>query len=124
VFLHSHEKGAGHQGFPLVNEKGSLVGILTRRVLLAPGVDGEMRLEELLRRPAVVVHEDCSLREAADHMVRHDVGRLPVVERGTSKLVGIVTRSDLLRAHRKRMAESQDPAKPTVRVPFLRMGDV
>ena len=72
--------------------------------------------------PPVVVYDDCSLREAADHMVRHDVGRLPVMSRKMpGKLVRMVTRSDLLRAHRKRIDEAQETAEPTVVVPFLSM---
>ena len=42
----------------------------------------------------------------ADHMVREDIGRLPVVSReDPRKVVGMITRSDLLRAHEKRLAE-------------------
>jgi CBS-domain-containing membrane protein len=33
------------------------------------------------------------------------VGRLPVVSRESRRVVGIVTRSDLLRAHRRRLVE-------------------
>jgi CBS domain-containing protein len=40
-------------------------------------------------------------------MVNHDIGRLPVISRiQPGKLVGIITRSDLLRAHRKRIADN------------------
>ena len=49
-----------------------------------------------------------SLRDAADHMVREDVGRLPVAERDNpSRLIGIITRSDLLKVHAKRLEEEQ-----------------
>jgi CBS-domain-containing membrane protein len=41
-------------------------------------------------------------------MVRHGIGRLPVIERETGNLVGIVTRSDLLSAHRQRLDESSE----------------
>ena len=54
-----------------------------------------------------VIYLDNSLREAADHMVRENVGRLPVVERHNPRhVVGFITRSDLLRAHERRLAES------------------
>jgi CBS-domain-containing membrane protein len=67
-----------------------------------------------------VVYDDVTLREAADHMVRHDVGRLPVISREESgKLVGIITRSDLLSAHRRRLRQKHDAAAPTVTLPFL-----
>jgi CBS-domain-containing membrane protein len=67
----------------------------------------------------VVVYDNSSLREAADHMVRHGVGRLPVITRA-GKLVGMITRSDLLGAHGRRLKEMHELAAPTVRVPFLR----
>jgi len=52
-----------------------------------------------------VVYEDNSLRDAADQMVTEEVGRLPVVSRDeTLKVVGILSRSDLLSAHRPRLA--------------------
>ena len=47
--------------------------------------------------PAVTICSDCSLREAAALMVDTRINRLPVVEDG--RLVGIVTRSDLVRAY-------------------------
>jgi predicted transcriptional regulator len=51
-----------------------------------------------------VVFEENTLREAADHMVREKVGRLPVVSRSAPRqLVGIISRSDLLDAHRGRI---------------------
>jgi CBS-domain-containing membrane protein len=41
-------------------------------------------------------------------MVDHDIGRLPVMERGTNRLIGMITRSDLLSAHRKRLREMRE----------------
>ncbi|MHA6203785.1 CBS domain-containing protein [Dyella soli] len=52
------------------------------------------------RRLPLVVREDHSLREAADHMVEADVGRLVVMGgAGLGEVVGIITRGDLLAAH-------------------------
>lgn len=50
-----------------------------------------------MNSPAVTVCSDCSLREAAALMVDARINRLPVLEDGV--LVGIVTRSDLVRAY-------------------------
>jgi predicted transcriptional regulator len=61
---------------------------------------------DLVRRPAAVAYEDSTLREAADHMVREGVGRLPVVSReDPGKVIGMLTRSDLLSAHKRRLEE-------------------
>jgi CBS domain-containing protein len=120
-WLLSDIPSAHHQGFPIVDGGGHLLGILTRRNLVQEKHDPLTPLEKLITRPPVVVYDDCSLREAADHMVRHDVGRLPVISRAVpGKLVGIITRSDLLAAHRRRLKESHEPTAPTVTIPFLR----
>src|SRR5207244_931909 len=92
--------------FPIIGVKGHLEGIVTRRDLLNPELPGSRKLRELLKRPPVIVYADCTLREAADHMVNHDIGRLPVIDRPTTAVVGMITRSDLLSAHRHRLRES------------------
>lgn len=96
-----------HQGFPVLNESGQLLGVVTYRDILDPKITLETRVVDLIKRPPVVTHQDNTLRETADHMVREGVGRLPVIERNSGKLVGIVSRSDLLMAHGRRLT---DPA--------------
>ena len=103
----AHAPGHAHQGFPVLDREGLLVGVLTRRDLLDPDQAGARRVGDLVRRPAAVAFEDSTLREAADHMVREGVGRLPVVSRDEPrKVVGMLTRSDLLSAHKRRLEES------------------
>lgn len=111
AWIVSHAPGSAHQGFPVVDGAGHLVGVVTRRDLLQAEVPGDRPIGSVIRRPPIVVYADSSLREALDHMVRHDVGRLAVIARdGSSRLVGIITRSDLLAAHRRRLDElNPDP---------------
>lgn len=57
-----------------------------------------------LKRAAVVIFADNTLRDAADHMVHERVGRLPVVTRKAPRtVVEIISRSDLLDAHEPRL---------------------
>jgi H+/Cl- antiporter ClcA len=96
--------GSQHQGFPVVNRLGELVGVVTRRDLLDLDTEITACVGDLVRRAAVVIYDDCSARDAADHMVRERVGRLPVVSRSNPRQVlGIVSRSDLLEAHERRL---------------------
>ena len=88
--------GMTHQGFPVLDRNDHLIGVLTRRCLLDSQYPACMPVSDLIQRPPVVIYGDCSLREATDHMVRHGIGRLPVLDRGTQRLTGFITRSDLL----------------------------
>jgi chloride channel protein, CIC family len=100
--------GAQHQGFPVLDTRQLLVGVVTQRDLRNPRVGDQQTVADLLRFPPKYVYDDCTLRQAVDHMVNHDVGRLPVVRRARpTELIGIVTRSDVLSIYRKRIAASQ-----------------
>jgi CIC family chloride channel protein len=112
-WLRSDAPGNTHQGFPVLDRDGALIGVVTRRDLLngRPGAadeatTGSLRVRDVLTRPPAVAFADSSLREAADHMVRENIGRLPVVERtAPRRVIGILTRSDLLAAHHRRLEE-------------------
>jgi CBS domain-containing protein len=105
AWIASREAGSEHQGFPLL-ERGKIIGVITRRDIFSTGKSGDTHIKDLISHPPVCVYEDSSLREAADHMVNHDVGRLPVLAKTHGfPLVGFVTRSDLLAAHKRRLAE-------------------
>jgi H+/Cl- antiporter ClcA/CBS domain-containing protein len=121
-WIAGHAPGSTHQGFPLLDESSHVVGVVTRRDLLDPANRDDRAVGTLLRRPPIVCYDDSTLREAADHMVNHDIGRLPVVARNEpSKLVGIITRSDLLKAHRRRLSDSTE-LTTTIEMPFLKSG--
>ena len=103
---------AQHQGFPVVDDDGQVQGVLTRRSLLDPQWHYTLTVGELISRPPVLVKESHSLREAADHMVAQEVGRLIVVSHDAPyKLVGIITRGDILSAHAKRLHEARESGR-------------
>ncbi len=101
-----------HQGFPVVDEAGRVYGVLTRRTLLDPQWHYTQTLGELVTREPIAVTESHSLREAADHMVAEKVGRLIVVGKDNSRrLVGILTRGDILAAHARRLREARESSR-------------
>jgi CBS domain-containing protein len=107
-WLGSRAPGSTHQGFPGVDDAGLLVGVLTRRDLVGSTENESVPLSTLVTRAPVVVFTDNSLRDAADQMVRASVGRLPVVERtAPRRVLGMVSRSDLLSAHAGRLGAGE-----------------
>ena len=112
-------EAARHQGFPIVDAQGFLIGVLTRRDLQAETATENQTLRELLKRPVKFVYDDCTVRQAADHMVNHNIGRLPVVLRDEpTRLIGIVTRSDILSTYRRRIKQDETQ-RPAIRVSRL-----
>jgi chloride channel protein, CIC family len=95
---------SSHQGFPVIDDRGVLIGVVTRRDLHDADASPGRTIRSLIRRAPVVVFERSTLRDAADLMVVEQVGRLPVVSHTRQQaLVGIITRSDLLAAHAPRL---------------------
>jgi acetoin utilization protein AcuB len=83
---------------PVVDDAGNLLGILT---------DGDLRehvgyltgtkvTAAMVEKP-ITVPADAPIDVAADLMLQHKIGGLPVVE-STGKMVGIITETDLLHA--------------------------
>lgn len=76
-----------------------LAGVLSERDL-GGSFGGVVRahhfVADLMQAEPVVIDPEADVRHAAELMLDHDVGCLPVTERG--QVIGIVTRSDLLRA--------------------------
>ena len=75
-------------GFPTFNEPRERMEQLRKSGALTAG--------DLMTTPAVSVHDDAPLTEAARIMARKRVKRLPVVD-GEGRLAGIVSRGDLLK---------------------------
>jgi CBS domain-containing protein len=112
AWLASGADGTQHQGFPVLDSAGVLCGVVTRRDLVDGGAPGAKRVRDIIKRTPSIVFDDSTLREAADHMVAEGVGRLPVVTRAApQKPIGIITRSDILAAHGRRLADSR-PTQP------------
>jgi H+/Cl- antiporter ClcA/CBS domain-containing protein len=121
AWLAAGGSGTQHHGFPVVDSEGRLLGVVTRRELLDTSHAPLLAIEQLINRAPAVAFEDSSLREAADLMVSQNVGRLPVVSRAQPRqVVGILTRSDILSAHGRRLTENA-PAQPRLKLPFVRV---
>ncbi|WP_164928784.1 CBS domain-containing protein [Gloeobacter violaceus] len=89
----------GHGAMPVVNAQGGLMGIISRRDLDIALYHGfaEDPVERFMTATVLTVPSDAPLDEIEALMVTYDIGRVPVLEAG--QLVGIITRTDLLRQH-------------------------
>ena len=86
--------------YPVLDEHGHLVGVVTRSQLLHADPADPTPLAQLAI-PAVTAHSDETLRALANRMAQHDVTRLLVVGREPQSTVeGIISLRDLLQARR------------------------
>lgn len=109
-----------HHGFPLVNDDGRLVGVVTVTDVdqaIASNASRKARASEIgtPRSQIVVAYPEESMGEALQRMGRRGLGRLPVVSReDPDELLGIVRRADIIEAYNvgiTRRAELQHRVK-------------
>ena len=126
-------------GLPVVDEEGRVVGVVSEADLLVkeqdpgalePGpldrIFGESEEHRQLRAkveartagdamtaPAITIDPSRSLHQAAGVMIERRVNRLPVIEGG--RLIGIVTRADIIRA----FVRSDEQLEQTIREEVL-----
>jgi H+/Cl- antiporter ClcA/predicted transcriptional regulator len=93
------------RGYPVVASDGELIGMLTASDILNQQLteeNKELVAEEMVAGAAFTILTTDSLREAAEKMAYLGIGRLAVVDVNNSRqLVGILTRSDLLKPRLK-----------------------
>ncbi|MGK7879964.1 MAG: CBS domain-containing protein [Crocosphaera sp.] len=98
----------GHSGLSVVDENDHLVGIISRRDLdlaLHHGFS-HAPVKGYMTKNLKTITPDTLLPDIESIMVTYDVGRLPVID--DNKLLGIVTRTDLLRQIHQQRTEVKD----------------
>ncbi|HEY9710063.1 MAG TPA: chloride channel protein, partial [Oculatellaceae cyanobacterium] len=107
AFSRSH-----HRGFPVVDE-GKLVGIITQTDLANATqrqLPGDTPLAEIMTPQPITVNLGYSLSEVLFLLNRYQLSRLPVTE--GRKLVGIITRADIIRAEADKLSGEIDQVGP------------
>jgi nanoRNase/pAp phosphatase (c-di-AMP/oligoRNAs hydrolase) len=86
----------GHMGIPIMDD-GRLVGIISRRDFWRAKKTSALNapVKAFMTRNVITIKPGRSPMQAARLMIKHDIGRLPVVDNG--RVIGIVTRSDTMR---------------------------
>ena len=118
--------------FPVVDDDGKLVGIVSDKDLLyaAPSPATSLSIYELhylysritvsqvMSREVITVEEDDPIEEAARIMVDNKIGGLPVMREG--KLVGIITETDIFKTLMEMMGARDQGVRLTMLSPELR----
>lgn len=82
-------------GLPIVDERGYILGVLSE-VDIITRQPGHKTVGDVMTRTVISVNEETPIERIAAQIAQHRIKRLPVTRHGV--LVGIVTRSDLVRA--------------------------
>ncbi len=135
-------------GLPVLNDNGTLVGMVSEGDLLRrpeigtqkhrrrwvsffSGVDEQareftkshaLRAGDVMTEQVIHVSEETPLGDVVGLMEKHNIKRLPVLSDG--KLIGIVSRADLLRALAARQADPMPPPAESEATIRAAMNDV
>ncbi len=122
----SHHK---HQGYPVIDGQGRLLGVVTKSSLLGDWIAAALKAGpagefaagpiityDLITRPPVTAFPWESCRVAAERMAVAGVGRIVVLSAdGATQVVGIITRSDLLKPRARASEEEWRRDRPLAR---------
>ena len=90
---------------PVVDDKGELVGIISKTDLLIPSKIGK-KVDDVLTREVLTVQEGCPIARVIRILQSRRIRAIPVVDRH-KKLLGVIGREDILAYYAKRLASSE-----------------
>jgi len=87
---------------PVVNARGVLVGVISNRNMMVAHLSkgdasGTRRVGHLMSSPPLSIRPNDLLAVAADRLLRHKIGCLPVVDEA-GLVIGIIAESDFVKA--------------------------
>jgi len=89
---HKQAKGYSFSGFPILDEAGHLVGIITAADVKFAH-DPDAPIAEIMTKKVITAERGTTLEQAYDIMQKNKIGKLPLVEDG--KLIGLYSYADV-----------------------------
>jgi chloride channel protein, CIC family len=106
----------GHGAYPVVDGDGRCVGMISRGDLLRGGEwTGDAPVAEIASADVVSVASSVLVIDALERMLEEEVEHLPVIDDG--RLVGICTRTDIMRARQEQLAHEHTEPGWLARLP-------
>jgi CIC family chloride channel protein len=100
-----------HKSYPVIDGHGDVLGMVSRSDSLAWARSEEMQTGTLARAladtPLFSGHDDEIVGTLADRMIAADVSRVPILSRDQNKLIGLVSRRDLLQVRAQLVHQEQ-----------------
>jgi acetoin utilization protein AcuB len=126
---HQYMQEQNVRHLPVVDKAGKMVGLVAEEDLLKAepssatllsvweihSLLNKLKVQDVMVRAVITTTEDTAIEEAAQLMLEHKIGCLPVL-RG-DKLVGIITESDMFRTFMELFAARQKGLRIIVEVP-------
>jgi CBS domain-containing protein len=112
--VHFFADQAEHRSYPVVDKAGRLLGLVSRTDALQwkVGRKSEGKLADALSDASTrFAYPETPCGEVADLMVETGVGRVPIIDHQDRRVVGIISRQDLLKVRsRQQSGEHRQPA--------------
>ena len=117
---------------PVVDKKGTLVGIVARSDLLHASPSSvtslnmweityllsQVKVKDVMTKEVITICEDCPIEEAARIMADNKIGGLPVMR--SQMVVGIITESDLFKVFLEVFGAREKGVRMTLLAPYFK----
>jgi CIC family chloride channel protein len=108
-------KSSTHRGFPVLDPKGRLQGIVTHQDInkaLNSG-KGDEPVSTFMTTDLILCFPDETLKVALEKMGDRDIGRIPVVDpEDRQRMVGLITRKGIIEAYHKALQKQEKEEGP------------
>jgi CIC family chloride channel protein len=94
-----------HMGFPVLDDSGKLVGIITHHDIHNAILENkyDLKVKDVRSKNLLLAYPNDTLDDTVHKMVENNISHLPVVDpTNPSQLIGFITKGDIMKAHHKK----------------------